>query len=191
MLLGCHVEDSGFSNGAFTVHAFVQPLYVPAETVVLSFGRRLGLGQERWWDLDSQPEADAAADALELIRLQALPLFERLSTPADFARRAAELGPAENEHRLEATAYSQILAGDHPAADGLLARLVTKVRRSMSDIPWAVEMAARAQSLRGDLQTDPAAAVTRLQAWRADTLRRLRLPDTSAGTPAPLSAGDG
>ena len=70
LLRGCVVESSSFDSNRFTVEAFVQPLYVPQESVVLTFGKRLGGGSGRRWSFDPSAETAIMADVLRAIQAE-------------------------------------------------------------------------------------------------------------------------
>src|SRR5262245_24785188 len=82
ILCGVLFESSAFSKGAFCVDIFVQPLYVPSEHLVLTFGMRVP-GQ---WEYDASVVDELAPRVLRAVRDQALPFHQTHSTPDLFYR---------------------------------------------------------------------------------------------------------
>lgn len=70
-------EASAFSKVPFYINFFVQPLYVPSEHLMLSFGERV-LGQ---WDYDASKIEELANRVFQAKRDQALPFFDLFGTP--------------------------------------------------------------------------------------------------------------
>lgn len=185
LLCGCHFESSGFGRDRFVLHAFVQPLYVPAQSVVLSFGRRLGERGERWFDLGEAPQAEVMGEVLRLMEAQAVPLWARFREPADFARHGAALASNRGDpHLLEAVAYSYALAGDHGRARAEIGVLLAVLQGSGELQPWEREMIRRNQQLDARLRDRPDDAVADLRGWRAETLRAIGLRDDAVPLPA-------
>lgn len=178
LLCGCHVESSGFSGDRFVLHAFVQPLYVPAQSVVLSFGRRLGGRGERWFNLSDEAEAQAMAEVLRLIRSDVLPLCARFREPADFARYGGELvSNRRDPHFVEAVAYSYALAGEYAQARDHLMRLLIHLQNRGDLLPYEREMIRRNQQLDARLRERPDEALADLRTWRDQTLQAIGLRD--------------
>jgi hypothetical protein len=185
LLCGCHFESSGFGRDRFVLHAFVQPLYVPAQTVVLSFGRRLGERGERWFDLGEQPEAEVMGEVLRLIQMEVVQLCARFRGPFDFADHGAELASNPRDpYFLEAVAYSHALAGGYDRASAEIARLLAGLQSKDELLPWEREMIRRNQQLDARLRDCPEGAVADLRGWRDETLRAIGLRDD----PVPLLA---
>lgn len=184
LLCGCHFESSGFGRDRFVLHAFVQPLYVPAQSIVLSFGRRLGKGGERWFDLGEEPEAAVMAGVLRLMEREVVPLCARFREAADFARHGAELAANRRDpHLLEAVAYSHALAGDHARAREGIARLLADMQGGGAPQPWQQEMIRRNQQLEARLRDGPEEAAADLRRWRDETLRAIGLRDEALPLP--------
>jgi len=177
ILRGCHFESSAYEPDRFVVHAFVQPLYQPATSVVLTWGSRLGMRAERWFDLSAEAEDAVGAGLLDLIRTQALPFFARFRTPAGFARHAPAMGwSAADPYFAEAMAYSLALCGGYDDAGAWLARLPALL--PAADLPpWQREMIRRNERFGARLRDRPEDALADLRTWRHETLRAIRLTD--------------
>lgn len=177
ILRGCHFESSAFEPERFAVHAFVQPLYQPATSVVLHWGDRLGMRVNRWFDLAAEGENAVGAELLDLIRIQALPFFAKFHTPADFARHAPAMGwSADDPYLAEAMAYSLALCGNHGEAGAWLARLPALLPAA-DLLPYQREMIRRNARFAARLQDRPEDALADLRTWRRETLRAIGLKD--------------
>lgn len=178
LLTGCHFETSGFARTDFVLHAFVDPLYVPFDALNLTYGRRLGWRQERWFHLSEESEDEAMREALRLIKAQALPMFERFRTAADFARHGAELvSNRESSTFIEAVAYSHVLAGDYEKGRAGVVRVLELMRADDDLLPYEQEMVRRNQQFLLKLRDRPEEAVADLHGWRRETLRAIGFKD--------------
>lgn len=84
LLVGLACEPSAFAKELFTVHAFVQPLYVPSNHITFSLGDRLGrLGGkgDKWWDYSPEREQEIMDDVRGYIEREAVPFFAEVETP--------------------------------------------------------------------------------------------------------------
>ena len=184
LLTGCHFETSGFAKTDFVLHAFVDPLYVPFPALKLTYGYRLGWRQERWFRLSEESEEEAMGEALRLIQAQALPLFERFRTAADFARHAKELiSDRENPNYVEAVAYSHVLAGDYEQGRAGVARVLELKRAEDDLLPFEREMVRRNEQFLLKLRDRPEEAVADLHGWRRETLRAIGFKDAPSVLP--------
>lgn len=142
-------DPSGFDRTEFTVWAFVVPLYVPTETLHLTFGFRLAdeRGCGIWWNI-SDPEV--REKLLAKIREQGLPYLMPINTPRDFIIALERRGMYDsyNPHVREAIAYSYILDGDARAADDALETWPEKLNTS---IQWQQEILERVRLIRAKL----------------------------------------
>lgn len=179
LLRGFLFETSAFDRTALHVTAFVQPLYVPAQYLVLTFGERLGGGAKRWRPVGEQEE-EVMRDLLLEIKKTGLPFLNRIKTPADLARQAsmeARRAP-DNPVILEVEAYSLVLVGRDHDARALLERIEQLARDLLQANPlagWLEVVGARAKLLRETLARDHAEAVAFLDQWRVETLTALGL----------------
>ncbi len=80
ILGGVLFEPSAFAKEPFYINIFVQPLYIPSEHLVLSFGERV-LGK---WDYDLSRVQELAGRVSQVIRDQASPFHETFGTPELF-----------------------------------------------------------------------------------------------------------
>jgi len=172
VLRGVCFENSSDPHGVY-LWAFVQPLYVPATTVVLGLGDRLG-GGCRLWAVD---EAEAAAAA---VRDEGLPFFEPVSS-AEALANWEYLDECPGDYPWEVKAYSLVAAGR--LAEGAQAlRDFLEWLSSLPGLPgetpaWEIEMRERAERLADLAETNPNAAQELLAEWESEMVSALRLED--------------
>jgi hypothetical protein len=172
LLRGFAYETSGSTGRDFYVWVFVQPLYVPVDHLVLSFGKRLG-GTSRFWSLDEASEEDLMTDVAAAARREGLPFLEQVKEPAQLAELAMDrLHPAD-PNRDEVVAYSRILDGDAEKARPVVAGLVDRARPDEPD--WVGEVRARARKMQELLDRGGNAPMEQLRAWRDQTATALGL----------------
>ncbi len=184
LLRGCHFESSSYSKSSVAVHAFVQPLYVPSTVLWLSFGKRLAGSDGRWWEMAERGEDVIMEEITNVIRREAIPLFQKLSTPGGFARSAEEFfGPAKDVSSLEAIAYSNFLSGNLPLASKQLEQLSREIEQLEPDVEWLMEMQQRVELIASELSRNPNRVRKQLNTWRDETLEALGL--VHIATPMP------
>ena len=183
LLVGLSCEPSAFSKEPFTVHAFVQPLYVPADHVAFSLGGRLGrLGGkgDKWWHFSLEREREIMDEVREYIQREALPFLAEVDTPQTVAeylssRQLTRGGLPLSEHE----AYSWLLAGNRSRASAVLAAVGRTV--TLGSPEWVERATERAALVRERLMSDPGAARSLLHDWRNQTMQALRLEAFSVG----------
>jgi hypothetical protein len=167
ILRGVCLEGSIDPDGVY-LNVFVQPLYVPATTVVLSLGERLGGGCRTW----SVEQADAAAVA---VRDEGLPFFGPISS-AEALANWAYLDEHSDARSLEVKAYSLVASGR--LAEGIQA--LRKLAESLSgeeELEWIIEVRKQAEHLADLAETNPTAAHELLAKWESETVSALRIQD--------------
>jgi hypothetical protein len=173
---GIFFESSAFDKQRLAVHAFVQPLYVPADSLVLTLGRRLPSSNGQWWDMaiGGQIRGD---EILQSIRQQGLDLLEMGRSPDQLLRNLGKfLTDLNSEYALEVSGLSRLLIGDDEGSRQDLRRLRGQLARINDQVGWIQDLRRRAEQIEMETQTDPAVARIRLASWRDETLRNLRLP---------------
>ena len=131
ILCGILFEPSAFSKEPFYINVFVQPLYVPSEHLVLTFGIRVP-GQ--WEYVPSQIDTVASLVSKGL-EAHALPFFLSLATPELFYENAREKFPEENIHFQQLLVLTAILlrkSADAQRHFDILKRLVEKTDRKIT-----------------------------------------------------------
>lgn len=157
---------------SFTLWAFVQPLYVPANRLVFRFGRQLTrvAGQETSWP--ALPVAALGHEIATVLRSQALPLVIGVSSPADLlAVIRREPDSALDPALLEAGTYSAILAEDVTAV-----RLFSRQMRDVRPVAAPAAELVRLRRVLAGYERDAASTIAQLRAWRDETARELRVP---------------
>src|SRR5687767_11981310 len=110
VLRGLCFSGSGDKH-AFYVHAFAQPLFVPAPTVVLNIGWRLG-GPGHSWSIGEPGLIDRLC---EVVQNDVVPFVERVRSPAGLMEFARGLGRQNDVFVMRTVAYSHVWLGivDH------------------------------------------------------------------------------
>lgn len=177
-ILCCVALSNSRWSSSFTVDAVVQLLAVPHENLVgpnlHSLGRLSGRGL---WDAPASV-ADAApvmGEVLDLIRAEALPLFDSLGTIAgyrDNAERLAEEKPID-PHYHEQVFCLRLIQGD--TAGALQAAEAAERTARADGRPWALELATRVNQVATTAQRDHAKAVEMLRGHAQGTRKNLGL----------------
>lgn len=169
VLVGFDFGTSDYSKLEVVVEPLLQPLYVPTTFVWYGCVSWLdGPRRQRFTlrDLDDEPTIAAIVDYVVKHRAW----LERFDSPFALAEGLAAKRRLKSDHlALEVLAYSRILAGDAVGGTRAIERL-QEISRSSDALPWMREAAARAATIRGDLQSSVPAAMQRLASWRQDTM---------------------
>jgi len=173
VLCGVLFDSSAFSKEAFYIHIFVQPLYVPAEYLVLTFGERVpGVWEHKASNVDI-----LAPRVLKAIQDQARPFHERFSTAESFYRNAERTFPTENIHLQQALVLTAIYLGRKRDAQRHFDALRLLIEKSDPKIPWPRAVLAETETFVSEATADPNAAHRHLREVRLSTLKNLRLDD--------------
>src|SRR5919106_867185 len=165
ILRGIYLEDSA-DPASIYVWAFVQPLYVPSETLFFSLGKRLG-GGSMTWDV-SDPDAIAV-----VARDQGVPFFEPVTAPEALVRWSY-LDGRSDAAALQARAYSLIASGQFGQGVESLRKLASTLSVGP---PWMMELRQQAEGLADLAAKDPDGAQALLAKWEAQTASALRVHD--------------
>ncbi len=159
LLRGVCRESSGFSRTMFDLAAFVQPLWMRREYIVLSYGGRLRDAKGRW---GFEVGRDSAASIGDAIAIQAMPFLESIKTPLAFAEATLDdqkkpsdpfRWSSNNPLALEAAAYGFLLAGDFARSIDCFDRLLPLIADDSSEEIQQMRsrsVADRARIIRGD-----------------------------------------
>jgi hypothetical protein len=172
-LCGISFETSSFSSDSVAVTAFVQPLYVPQDHLVYTFGFRLGD-----YEINEGTEAKVFQEIGDSVRRCALPFFDRLDGLDRFCANLAELHeeaprkvpPLEREQVKEVLAYAELLRGQKDRGLELLRDMIEG-----ATFPEPVERAE--EVIRAVTERGLEAGQALLHEWRAATARNLKLQD--------------
>lgn len=179
VLCGLVFDSSGFSAQKFHPHAFVQPLYVPNEHLVLGFGHRFS----SVWKFAVGREQDLADRLIQNIREQFTPLVVSLRTPGLFAKNASKFSwfNKSNPHLAQAMAYSLAFSGEWKSATKWLRAVEEIIQKSKPKQEWEVALAGECRRFQDLLASDPEGARGQLAAWSEQTRSCLKLPSEPAG----------
>jgi len=131
-LLGVLGEGSGFDTGVY-VWRVSMPLFVPSETVVLSYSQRIGGASKKYES--AHPEALSTAIASG---------FRDLPTDDNELRRLVNIATGSpNVRLLEAAALSQVLLGNRAGA----LEMVRQAAGVATRFDWEREVTARLDAL--------------------------------------------
>jgi hypothetical protein len=180
-LCGYCFEGSSFAHDRFTVCAFVQPLYVPSDHIVLSYGKRLGniIGKpEKWWEIDLRSSSIVMDDLLGFMQSQAEPILQSFDGAKSFIAHLDKLHTNEKDPwRQESIAYAHILTGDLLQARKALVRLLPYLEELiLTGTLWAREIRERARIMLAYVEQGEVEAMhERLSHWRTYTIQHLKL----------------
>lgn len=182
-LRAVYFENTSDAN-YFHFHVFLMPLLVPCDYISFSYGDRIGNSLN--WRLDNP---NLLPDLRAAIHSEAIPFLNGVSTLSrviDYLRADIEADRQRvNPHTLEALAYALIRSGDYSSALRALEELGQ--RFSKSSTSWVLALVARAKSVEEKLLPKPEAALAQLEAWKAETVRKLGLEKYCARGDPPLA----
>ena len=181
LLRGFYFEPSGFDASAFYVNAFVFPLYVPAEDVNFTFGKRIGGPKGRRWELaeedNMQENERVARNLLGSIQDEGMPFIDIATTPAGLAEAASKIASEENPYVQQTIGYSLIMDWKYDEAVKVLNRLYLALEKTSRRMPWQTELMQRAWFLQDLLATNPSEARLTLKQWERETVKNLKLTE--------------
>jgi hypothetical protein len=188
ILRGFVFEGSDFDRSVLRVTAFVLPLYLPTDTVHMTFGFRLG-GPANFWTFADVDE-DVAMDSIrEYARDEGMPFLKRAGTPGGFADWLTEhKADSRNLDVHEALAYSLVLDG----RPGEALRSLEKARNGIAeaeakrrdlglDPTRTKARSERVQAVEQALATSPTQAADLLRQWAGESAARLGLERAAQG----------
>jgi hypothetical protein len=163
VLFGVLGEGSGFDTGVY-VWRVLMPLFVPAESVVLSWSERIGGGARKYDKLNEDTLVAAITTAVK-----ELPGDDEEAL-GQLVAQGSQAGPNRRLH--EVAAYAQLLLGDLTAAQEALALAETGVART----PWEQEIIKRTRLIGRFLgEGGRDRAVEQLDSWCKQTVGTLGL----------------
>jgi hypothetical protein len=181
ILRGVFFDSSAYERWTFVIEAFVQPLYIPKNNYVFSYGGRLGNlggGAENWWTIDETNEEQVMKEVLYALQTEALPFLQSVKDPGDFAKKYEHRARDPGIHYMEAVSYSLVIMGKYRKAMKILNRNLKTLEKAVKSeyaSPYMEEMVDRTNIIKNALIEDPNKAVDVLNGWREETLKNLRL----------------
>jgi len=170
LLRGVYLDSSGFSVGQFTIEPFIQPLYVPNDSIVLTCGERIRDEILGTWFSVSDPRILVS---LPFLVRRAKGMLDQIKTPHDFYCNR-ELSGLDNIRTLETYAYTSCYL-KYPQAISDLDRLISQGKADDRSIAWVAKLVADAENLRETYANNPEAAAELFRAWRDQTVQILKL----------------
>jgi hypothetical protein len=172
LLRGYWLETSAFTEGRFSVVAFVQVLAVPATGVTLSFGHRLGDGSDKWWVVGDGNEIGVAQDLVRHVHTEEATFFERIRGLSDFVAAYLTKNHETSDVRLaEALFYALVLL----RRDEEAARIIADLALGSRSRGWEAQVVQRLSRDAADLQTDRSTLLKRIAEQEQRTRAALRL----------------
>jgi hypothetical protein len=188
LLHGISVDTSSFTSSRIHVTAFVQPLFVPVDTLSYTFGFRLG---DDFWDVDEDDPDPTFAAIAEAARDAAVPFFDELADLDRFCelipkwaaaqpRKLLSLGSLDDPVVTEALAFAEILRGRKEEAVRLLEQTIGSEREN-GEYGDEERIANVQQVLNAVTDLALEAGEALLEEWRAQTIKILRLEGAPSG----------
>lgn len=160
-------ERTGHPGGRdFYLWAFIQPLFVPASSFVLSFGKRVG----SLWTLDDGDET--MKRVASAARKDGLPFLKRVETNPGFAKELRTILDREPQSLYAREALAGVLVLTEKA-DEALAVLEQGPPPTADEPEWASADRRRMGDLAAQIAADPSDTSKRLQATADETFRAL------------------
>lgn len=185
-------ESSSFSKTSFYLTVFIQPTYVPADYIFLTYGGRLKNADGiRGFELNLDDPLSTVEECLSAIRTEGEGFLNKVETVLDFAtlsEAAPRMGDIhwikDDIHVLEARAYSWALAGNIGKAIKCLAQIEKKVAKDRDDSDWVLELAERTKEMSRRLKNGDFTEFRAIVGdWRNRLLCAQRLSEVAATTP--------
>jgi hypothetical protein len=155
------------------VWAFAQPLYIPSDHVVLSYGKRLGT-RSRCWELDEKTPATVLDELGTLLEFDGMEFLRQRATPAllaDAYRWQALV--RKDPHVRQVVAFSFVKAKKR----GPALRLLNRLRQASREAPeWEQMIASQSEMLLRALEHGSNEGDDLLAEWEAQTRQSLKLP---------------
>lgn len=179
LVRGFYLTVSRHPPEAFAVWVFIQPCYIPSETLWFNMGKRLGTisgGAEKWWEIETPGHAgEIMRDVLSLIEKEGLPYLNERDSLQDVVRVYGPLAREPNATLMETVSGALVLLGDDKRATRLIDKLVATCDKHMSKSPFLADTQVRAKELNEALLRNPTEARQLLHDRISMTLTNLGL----------------
>ena len=178
LLRGFWFDSSAFGKYVSYLYVFVQPLYVPRDHLVFTFGRRLEcrlgfLRSDKAWELGPESWGTAVPALRRAMVCDGLPFLKRRDSIELLVRNLKYGIRVENSiFDREALAYSLARLGRYREAERGLKSLI----RSIKPDDLRQDVRKNAEDLLASIQAGPDRAQELLDRWTEETARNLRLP---------------
>jgi hypothetical protein len=146
ILLGFCFEKSASNKEGVYVWVFVQPLYVNADYIVLSFGKRLKGKNGEFWKLKDTLNFEEMISELETSMQNEIDTFlKEVNTPLKFYNYYTE--KSVNIRMVQAVVYSAIYS-KHKDAESLLKNYITMIKQEDLNYDWIKNLLKEALCLQ-------------------------------------------
>ena len=154
--------------GRFSVHSFIQALYIPFPALVLELGDRVG-----YWDRVDFPAA--IHDIKEFYEQR--PDYDNIGTIIDMINSRQLIYHCTNIiNKYEFLAYSYIVINQYDEAKKYLIEIVAYENHEHPD--WFIEQVERAKKLLDLMEQENWTEIRNLLlSWQRETMTALKLPD--------------
>lgn len=176
ILNGFYFESSGFNSDTFYIYSFIQPLYVPSETLLFTFGDRIGKKYGSSFTIEEENENEIMANVLNSINREGMKIIKKLDTPPKVAKNLSKFTDSPDDPCvLEAIAYSLILENCYNDAAEIFDRIKSLIENE-SDVPeWYNEILSRIDELKKIKLESPNGVLELLNSWIKQTTENLKL----------------
>lgn len=169
MLRGIYFNDSGFNPKAFYPIVFVQPLFVPLETLVFTFSKEIP-SNEGLWRLDAPGIGNFVKQAKKITK----DVFEELGSPTQFEKNWKKYSSSKNPHVLHAVAFNQLWL-EKPLDFNKFIDEAIGLCREGNQIGWMKKMEQELESMKSKAQEDVVAARNELVEITENQIRQFKL----------------
>lgn len=167
VIIGLCVEPR--PDGEFSVHTFIQPLFIPFPALLYSLGERIG-----YW------EREDLQIVIPVIQkyIEKLPHYDSISTIINMINSHALIYRGSEIRRYEFLAYSYIVINQYENAMEYLKKIIAL--EDNIDADWFKDAVMRAKKLLYLIEHDRAIEIRDLLLnWQKETMTALKLPDNS------------
>lgn len=172
------VDTSSFNGTRIRLSALNQPLYVPIEGMILTYGEVLRHPKLRheWWNTTPETEEALAESIKEAIQMQAGVVYANAETPAGLAAYSERRYPdSADSPYIEIEAYSWALAANVPKFMKAVERLNRSVASQPETVTWGKPILDRARLVGHAVEAGPDAVQRLLGEWRDNSIRKYKL----------------
>lgn len=171
LLKGFYFEGSPSSKDIVYIWCFTQPLFVPSENIVFTFGKRLRTpeGKEQW-GLMEEFEITTPPVILDTIKFAEQSFLLSVGDKKLFYDHYKS-ETNQNVKILEAVCYASILLGKNESED-LLIKLIKNIQSMNLNIPWIKKIFDRVILLK---ENDSLKRKNILEGWKIKTINSLGL----------------
>lgn len=135
LLVGFYFEKSGFNKDSLYIWSFVQPLYVPNENIILTFGKRL---REKEWAIKNNPNLNSDLNLIrQLIEEEISSFITAVDTPIKFFKYYED--KCINLKMIESLVYTSLYI-KHKDSQLILNKFIDHLKHQDLTINWVNEL---------------------------------------------------